>query len=287
MIRTMLRVARQAPEIARALLADPTEGWGMLQERVAGHLERRQPPCPYMVDHDWERQLHEMLGVEWPCEAVEEFWASWSEALQPFREKGIHIGRGAFGIWGDGEPGLVRAVWCLTRHQRPADVVETGVARGFTSRFILDALQRNGSGHLCSIDLPPQRRDLQEQVGAAIPDRLRHRWSYIEGSSRRHLPIILSRLEEIDLFIHDSSHTRRNVRFELDRAWAALRPGGALVADDIDLNWGFHSFVQTFTGHRHLVCHGEPLQPDPTRFDAKGLFGIICKDAENTPSRKS
>lgn len=30
--------------------------------------------------------------------------------------RGFELGRGAFGGWGDGEPGLVRAVWCLTRH---------------------------------------------------------------------------------------------------------------------------------------------------------------------------
>jgi hypothetical protein len=58
-----------------------------------------------------------------------------------------------------------------------------------------------------------------------------------------------------------------------------LRPGGAVVADDIDLNWGFHSFMQTFPGHHFLVCYGEPLEPDPTRFDAKGLFGIARKEA--------
>jgi hypothetical protein len=57
---------------------------------------------------------------------------------------------------------------------------------------------------------------------------------------------VLSHLGEIDLFVHDSLHSERNVRFELDRAWAALRPNGALVVDDIDANWGFRSFTQTF-----------------------------------------
>ena len=288
MIRTALRVARRAPEVARTLVADPAEGWGMLQEKVARYLELRRPRCPYEVDPDWERQLHEALGAEWPCGATAEFWASWPEALQPFRERGIHIGRGTFGgWWGDGDPAMVRALWCLVRHRRPVNVVETGVARGFTSRFVLDALERNGSGHLWSIDLPMRRRDVQGQVGSAIPDRLRHRWSLLEGSSRKHLPRLLSELGQIDLFVHDSSHTGHTVRFELDRAWAALRPGGAVVVDDVDDNWGFHTFTQTHTGHRALVCYSEPLEPDPPRFDGRGLFGIICKDAETAPLRRS
>ena len=90
---------------------------------------------------------------------------------------------------------------------------------------------------------------------------------------------MLSRLGRIDLFVHDSRHSEDNVRFELDRAWAALRPGGALVIDDIDLNWGFRSFSEAFSGHRFLICQAEPVHPDPRRFDGKGLFGIIRKEA--------
>jgi hypothetical protein len=61
------------------------------------------------------------------------------------------------------------------------------------------------------------------------------------------------------------------------RAWAVLRPGGAVIVDDIDANWGFHSFNQAFPGHPHFVCEAEPLRPDPRRFNGRGLFGIVLK----------
>jgi hypothetical protein len=103
----------------------------------------------------------------------------WPEVTAPLIAKGLRIGPATFGRYNDGEPELVRAVWCLTRHLRPANVVETGVARGFTSRFILEALERNGAGHLWSIDYPPPlRRELREQVGAAVGNRFHDRWSY-------------------------------------------------------------------------------------------------------------
>ena len=38
------------------------------------------------------------------------------------------------------------AIWCLVAHTRPANVVETGVAHGLTSRVILEGLSRHG-GH--------------------------------------------------------------------------------------------------------------------------------------------
>jgi len=261
------------------VLRDPGEGWARIQDHFTELRERGRPRCPYEVERDWESRLHQILGIRWPCKTTSDFWTLWSEVMRPFEAKGVRIGRGAFGGWGDGEPGLVRAVWHLVRHLRPGNVVETGVARGFTTRFILEALERNGAGHLWSIDLPPALKpELLDQVGAAVLDRHHHRWTYIRGASTQRLPELLSRLGQIDLFIHDSRHTERNVRFELDRAWAALRPGGVLVVDDIDLNWGFSSFTQIFTGHQFIICHAEPLQPDPPRFDGKGLFGIIRKE---------
>jgi predicted O-methyltransferase YrrM len=173
---------------------------------------------------------------------------------------------------------MIRAVWCLLRHLKPEKVIETGVARGFTSRFILEALERNSAGYLWSIDLPPVLApELHAQVGAAITPQLRHRWSYVRGTSRQRLQKLLERVGEIGLFVHDSRHTEENLRFELDKAWIALQPGGAMVADDIDTNWGFHSFNREISGYQVLTCYAEPLRPDVTRFEAKGLFGIARK----------
>ncbi len=60
-------------------------------------------------------------------------------------------------------------------HLRPKKVVETGVAHGVTSRFILEALKRSGDGYLWSIDLLPLERVWRKQVGAAVGDRCSNR----------------------------------------------------------------------------------------------------------------
>jgi hypothetical protein len=185
----------------------------------------------------------------------------------------------SFKSWNDGDEGFVRALWCLTRHLKPDRIVETGVAHGMTSRFLLEALERNGKGKLFSIDLPPLERAWKKQVGVAVGDRFANRWTYIKGSSRRRLPALLSELGQIDLFVHDSLHSEHNVRFEMDLAWAALRPGGALVVDDVDANWGFQSFLEFLPDQEFMICEAEPLRPDLRRFNAKGLFGIILKQS--------
>ncbi|WP_158554748.1 class I SAM-dependent methyltransferase [Methylovirgula sp. 4M-Z18] len=222
--------------------------------------------------------MHELLGVPQPCSATREFWALWPEVMRELRDKGIRVGPQSFKGWNDGDAGLVRAIWCLTRHLRPSNVVETGVAHGVSSRFILEALERNGVGHLWSVDHPPLEHVWREQIGIAVGGRYSTRWSYIRGSSKRRLPTIFSQLGQIDLFVHDSLHSEHNVRFEIDRAWASLRPGGAIVVDDIDANRGFKSFVETHSAHQSLICEAEPLRPDLRRFNKKGLFGIILKE---------
>jgi hypothetical protein len=270
---------RNVSRLARVVVTDPGEAWARIRDRFAERRERGTPRCRYEVERNWDERLHQILDMPWPCEITSEFWALLPEVMQPFEVNDVRIGRGAFGGWGDGDPGLLRAVWHLVCHLRPANVVETGVARGFTTRFILEGLERNGAGHLSSIDAPPVLKpELARQVGAAVLDRLRHRWSYIRGSSAQQLPGLLRRLGEIDLFIHDSRHTERNVNFELHQAWTALRPGGVLVVDDIDLNRAFSSFTQSSSGHQFLICYAEPLRPDPPRFDGKGLFGVIRKN---------
>jgi hypothetical protein len=264
-------------QVAAHLAAHPFEVLTRLHEEYVDRREWSRPRCQYeSVDH-WEQWLHDHLGVEWPCPFVSEFWDLWPRITGELEARGVRAGPESFKDSNDGDAGLVRTLWCLTRHLRPNQVVETGVAHGVTSRVILEALERNGRGHLWSIDLPPVERVWQQHVGIAVGDRYADRWSYLEGTSRRRLPKLLAQLGEIDLFVHDSLHSERNVRFELDRAWAALRPGGALVVDDIDANWGFQSFTHAFEGHESVICEAEPLHPDARRFNQKGLFGIIMK----------
>jgi Methyltransferase domain len=280
-------VVAAVDRIARAFVEDPVDAAIAVRERLAERHEMRAkrehgggfmpwPPCPYEEDADWERSLHAELGAPWPCPDAGGFAELWHEVIATLRARGVAPGRGAFAGWGDGEPGFVRAVWCIVRHSRPTAVVETGVARGITSRFVLEALEANGVGRLWSIDLPPRgRRELHEQVGAAVPEKLRGRWSYVKGSSRRRLHGLLDELGRIDVFVHDSKHTERNLLFELERARRALRDGGCMAADDVDLNCGLHRYRASHPDDRVLVCAAEPLEPDPGRQNDRGVFAVI------------
>jgi hypothetical protein len=179
-MKGVLQTVSKVSRLMRFIVTDPGEAWVRTQDRLADRLDHRRSRCSYAADCDWERRLHEILGHHLSSDETMRFWDLWNEALGPFVAKKARIGRGAFGGWGDGEPGLTRVLWHLVRHMRPDYAVETGVARGFTARFVLEALEENGRGHLWSVDAPPALQpELLAEVGAAVPESLRHRWSYV------------------------------------------------------------------------------------------------------------
>jgi predicted O-methyltransferase YrrM len=146
---------------------------------------------------------------------------------------------GPFCVIHNGDRLLARTCYALARVSRPRIAVETGVCYGVTSSYLLQALRENGSGALHSIDLPPLAKREDEYVGRLVPNGLRERWMLHRGTSRRLLPPLLQELGQIDLFVHDSLHTYRNMKLEFAAAWRALRGGGVLISDDIEGNRAF------------------------------------------------
>jgi hypothetical protein len=263
--------------VAKHVARDPLDAIAALQDNLHGRIEAANS-VDYITDPDWEAALHRRLHVETET-VVEGFWPLWSTVVEALKAQGLAVGPFSFHAWNDGDAGFVRAIWCLIRHLQPVKVVETGVAHGMTSRFILEALESNNAGRLWSIDLPPINPRTRQEVGVAVrqPGVPIGRWTYIEGTSRRRLPPLLDRLGQIDLFIHDSMHSYRNVMFELEAAWDCLKVGGAMVVDDIDANPAFDVFSRVHQEQPSFICTAEPLAPDIRRFNQKGLFGIICK----------
>jgi Methyltransferase domain len=254
------------------LARNPIEGCARVRERVTERRVGWRPETTYRVEQEWESRLHDLLGASWPCREALEFPRRWEAIVDSLLEQGLTVGRGAYGGWDDADPALARVAWCLARHLGPQRVVETGVGRGVTSRTVLEALERNGNGHLWSIDLPPPLAPaLHRQTGIAVPGRLRAGWTYVRGSSRRRLPSLVTELKVIDVFIHDSMHTTRNLFFELETVWPAVRPGGLILVDDVNLNRGF----EVFTGKRGRSLRALVGISD----DGERLLGLIQKKA--------
>jgi predicted O-methyltransferase YrrM len=145
-------------------------------------------------------------------------------------------------------PELGAVLYALCRLLKPDVAIETGVASGVSSSYILGALETAGHGELYSIDLPHG----PPQAGWLIPDYLRHRWHLVTGNSSEKLGPLLKEVGQIDIFLHDSDHSYQSMLHELQTAWASLKAGGLLLAHNVDMSDAFPDFCRDagVTGHR-------------------------------------
>ena len=141
------------------------------------------------------------------------------------------------------------SLYAITRLIRPKLVVETGVAHGKSSAFILLALRHNGWGELYSYDIPPSG-DLADgsctslsdrETGWLVPDYLRDLWHFSQTDSVPGLIDFVQRLRQgrhVDMFVHDSLHTYDHVNKELEIIDPALSPNAVVACDNIDMEGG-------------------------------------------------
>jgi Methyltransferase domain len=157
------------------------------------------------------------------------------------------------------DPGLARTCYALARALRPEVVVETGVANGVTSSFLLQALELNGAGELHSIDLAPPGTD-RSLVGRLVPAELRGRWTLHRGASKDVLPGLVERLAQVGLFVHDSRHTWRNVNRELRTISRHLARPAAVIVDDAERHSALQDWAEN-AGATRVELVEEPGKP--------------------------
>lgn len=189
-----------------------------------------------------------------------------------------------------GRAGNVDAIilYLIARILKPEAVVETGVASGRSSSFILQALAHNDFGKLHSVELPqyyPADKKSDDpsllinvegnveatgfipegkEPGWLIPADLRSRWSLNLGTSQEELPKLMKKLGNIGIFYHDSEHTYKNMLFEFQTVWPHIKNGGFLVSDDVHWNASFDDF-------------SKGLNPEKVKIYKHGSIGIIKK----------
>lgn len=163
-------------------------------------------------------------------------------------------------------------LYAYVRTAKPTVIIETGISSGRSSTALLEALERNGSGTLYSLDLPKLTESGQTTVvhgekgeyrqyipvtalepGWLVPQSLQHNWHKILGDSNVTLPKLVETLSSVDVFFHDSDHTDRTMMHEFTVAWPKIPSGGLLLADDVHASQAFEMFTREHsTMYRHI-----------------------------------
>src|SRR5215475_13054493 len=123
------------------MLRHPREGIERVRGRIDTRHDKRElmslgrrPAEHYAVVEDWAPALHKAIDAPWPCREAEQFGRLWEATVSGLTAAGLRVGLASYRGWNDGDRAQAEAIWCLIAHQRPATVVESGVAHGLTSR---------------------------------------------------------------------------------------------------------------------------------------------------------
>ena len=157
-------------------------------------------------------------------------------------------------------------LYFICRCKKPQTVIETGVAYGLSSFYILSALNKNKFGTLTSIDAIFRPWQSEEMIGSIIPKYLRDKWKLVLGRSNEKLLDELKENKNIEIFIHDSLHTYKNMTFEFNCAMNNIKDDGIIISDDILDNDAFYNFIKN-----------KEIKNSIIKVEDKGL-GFIQKD---------
>jgi hypothetical protein len=250
---------------ADKLISQPLGTISALADYLRESLDRslNPPPLHRLYSASVEKAFERLSGQEKICleevSPAEEFHPILSAIIQQLTVDSVPKS-----LWKDWpSPGwsqILRLLYGITRHFRPKVVLETGVGViGSTSAVILAALTANDEGHLLSIDRDRPKQFFDVPTGSGIPKKFRPRHTLLLGSSNAWLSRLLAEDVTIDMFLHDSLHTRRQMTVEYEQVWPMLRSGGVLASDDT-WNCAFDDFTNAKS------CIGTHLRYDNSSF---------------------
>lgn len=142
--------------------------------------------------------------------------------------------------------------YAIVRATRPKHIVETGVDKGLGSVVLAAALLRNAQeghpGRVTSLDINPEAGYLARVAP----------WSEVVDLVIGDSIASIGALERpVDLFLHDSDHSRAHEKREFDAVEPKLAPGAVLLTDNVTSTNVLAEHAER-TGRRFLAYRESP-----------------------------
>jgi predicted O-methyltransferase YrrM len=147
-------------------------------------------------------------------------------------------------------------LYSFIRIVKPLKLVETGVADGVSTYFILNAIKNNGQGKLYSIDI-------SNDVGTLLSNNEKQNWELHILKSKGDFRKYLSKIFPFDIFIHDSNHSYFWQYYEYSTALEFITSNGFIMSDDVDYSYAFLDFCKRYNLKPYFI------------YDYRKIFGII------------
>lgn len=172
-----------------------------------------------------------------------------------------------------GGPGNLNILYWVAEYLEAKNVIETGVAYGWSSLAILLSIAKRENSMLISTDMPNSNLNNEDYVGCVVPPELKTHWQIIPYADYDALPKALKQFYQIDMCHYDSDKSYKGRMWAYLRLWNALKPGGCFISDDIGDNLGFRDFCNQINMDPIIVR-------TPTATGVK-YVGILIKNKSN------
>jgi predicted O-methyltransferase YrrM len=135
----------------------------------------------------------------------------------------------------------------LAEAAKARNILETGVAYGWSSLSFLLSLENRNVGRLVSVDMPFFGVEDESEVGCAVPEKLKSRWFLISLPDKDGLPKVFKQMPSIDICHYDSDKSYDGKKWAFPKIWKNLKKDGLLISDDISDNMAFFEFAESIS----------------------------------------
>ena len=139
-------------------------------------------------------------------------------------------------------------LYFLVRKIKPSIIVETGVAAGWSSLFILRALSKNGKGKLYSSDFPYFRlKNPKKYIGCLAKNEINKKDWYLDiRGDDLAVPEITKMIKDspIDLLHYDSDKSNSGRNKVLKNLRSNINDKTIIIFDDIQNNCHFKNLIE-------------------------------------------
>ncbi|MBB4806627.1 putative O-methyltransferase YrrM [Chryseobacterium defluvii] len=142
-----------------------------------------------------------------------------------------------------GGAGALELIYYACEFTHAGNVVETGVAYGWSSLAALLSLEKR-SGTLYSSDMPYLAQDGDRYVGYVVPEYLKNSWKLFRFADKESLPKIFAENTDFDVVHYDSDKSYNGRFWAYNELYKHLRKGGAFISDDIGDNSAYQDFCE-------------------------------------------
>jgi hypothetical protein len=258
-----LRRPRLYPELVRLALRKTVAREDHV--KVAEEAGRAQTWCEQRGE-DARTVLQRICGKGSELDFASRFAAELAGARERVAACPVRMGGG----------GNIELLYHLAEYSQATRVIETGVAYGWSSLALLLSLHQRPGAVLISTDRPYPGTSSEQHVGCVVPRSLREHWQLLPYADRESLPIAMRRLPVIDLCHYDSDKSRAGRQWAYPKLWAALRPGGVFVSDDIDDDLAFCDFNASLGLEPHVI-----RTPQENAEKQEKFVGVLVKPRTN------